>query len=104
MRIFSCAAALVAVAQYVSVVIQPQVWNSALPILPLRNCHFLCAGASGRFLEQDVELFERDMQLNYFGTLYVLKAVLPGMTKRRCGHVVMLTSVAATIGTSKFLS
>ena len=38
------------------------------------------------------------MQLNYFGTLHALKAVLPGMVQEGSGHVVILTSVCAVIG------
>ena len=38
------------------------------------------------------------MQINYFGTVYLLKAALPSMLKQQRGHVVMVTSVAAAIG------
>jgi NAD(P)-dependent dehydrogenase (short-subunit alcohol dehydrogenase family) len=36
---------------------------------------FTCAGISipGMFLETPLEIFESEMQLNYFGTLYILK-------------------------------
>lgn len=59
-----------------------------------------CAGAShpARFVEQDIAFFEQDMQLNYFGTLYTLKVVVPGMTQRKRGRVLFVTSVCATIG------
>lgn len=49
-------------------------------------------------MDQDEQVFEQDMQLNYFGTLYAIKAVLPGMVDRKQGRVVMLTSVCAAIG------
>lgn len=38
------------------------------------------------------------MNLNYFGTLYCIKAVLPGMKERRNGHIVITSSQAGMIG------
>ncbi len=55
--------------------------------------------AAGRFLEQDVQVFEETMNLNYFGTLRVLKAFLPGMVRRGEGEVVLVSSAAAVCGT-----
>lgn len=55
----------------------------------------ICAG---RFLEQDVKVFEDTMQLNYFGTLRIVKAFLPGMVKRKQGEVVLVSSAAAVCG------
>lgn len=49
-------------------------------------------------MEQDIAFFEQDMQLNYFGTLYTLKVVVPGMTQRKRGRVLFVASVCATIG------
>jgi short-subunit dehydrogenase len=37
--------------------------------------------------------FERTMQLNYFGAVRLLLAVLPGMKKRRSGHVINISSI-----------
>ena len=53
---------------------------------------------AGRFHEQAIQDFEKTMQINYFGTVYLLKAALPSMIKQQRGHVVMVTSVAAAIG------
>lgn len=47
---------------------------------------------------QPVELFEQMMATNYFGTLYVLKALLPAMRARRRGHVVLVSSGAGLMG------
>ena len=58
--------------------------------------------AAGRFVDQDVCIFEQDMQLNYFGTLYTLKAIVPGMMERRRGQVILVTSVSAAIGQISF--
>jgi 3-dehydrosphinganine reductase len=42
--------------------------------------------------------FEQAMAINYFGTLNVLRAVLPAMRARRSGHVVLMSSGAGLIG------
>ncbi len=57
------------------------------------------AGAYSAFLQTDVDVFERLMRLNYFGTVYVTKAVLPSMVERGRGHIVNISSVAGRIGT-----
>jgi short-subunit dehydrogenase len=57
------------------------------------------AGAYSSFLQTDVDVFERLMQLNYFGTVYATKAVLPSMVERRRGHIVNISSIAGRIGT-----
>ena len=52
----------------------------------------------GRFLDQDLELFEKSMQLDYFGSLYLAKAVLPGMVRRGAGRLLFVASPLAAIG------
>jgi 3-dehydrosphinganine reductase len=47
---------------------------------------------------QPIELFEQMMATNYFGTLYVLKALLPAMRARRRGHVALVSSGAGLMG------
>ncbi len=42
--------------------------------------------------------FEQAMAINYFGTLHVLRAVLPALRARRAGHVVLVSSGAGLIG------
>ena len=44
------------------------------------------------------------MQLNYFGTLRVLKAFLPGMVKKGHGQVVLVSSAAAVCGVAGYSS
>ncbi len=58
------------------------------------------AGVSlpGRFLEVPTAELERQMQVNYFGTVYAVRAVLPGMVARRRGHVLLTSSTAGLIG------
>jgi len=55
-------------------------------------------GAYGAFNEEDVETFERLMRINYLGTIYAMKAVLPGMLARGRGHIVNVASIAGRIG------
>lgn len=52
----------------------------------------------GYFLELPIEVFERTMAVNYFGSLYPIRAVLPGMAQRRRGHLVLVSSGAGLIG------
>jgi NAD(P)-dependent dehydrogenase (short-subunit alcohol dehydrogenase family) len=42
--------------------------------------------------EQDWETWEKQMKLNLFGTMYVTRAVIPGMRKRRYGAIVNIGS------------
>ena len=52
----------------------------------------------GYFEETPVEVFERTMAVNYFGTLYPLKAVVPAMRRRGRGAVVLISSGAGLCG------
>lgn len=52
----------------------------------------------GYFEEVPVAVFERTMAVNYFGTLYPLKAVVPAMRQRGRGAVVIVASGAAFFG------
>jgi len=52
----------------------------------------------GYFAEVPVEIFERTMAVNYFGALYALKAVVPGMRQRGRGAVVLIASGAGLVG------
>ncbi len=55
-------------------------------------------------MEQDLKIFEDTMQLNFFGTLRVLKAFLPGMVKKGLGQVVLVSSAAAVCGVAGYSS
>ena len=55
-------------------------------------------GAYGKVADTDVDVFERLMQVNYFGTVYATKAVLAPMIDRRRGHIVNVASVAGRFG------
>jgi NAD(P)-dependent dehydrogenase (short-subunit alcohol dehydrogenase family) len=46
--------------------------------------------------------FERTMQLNYFGCLRVTLGLLPGMVKKRRGHVVNISSIGVLTNAPRF--
>ncbi|MFC1922771.1 SDR family oxidoreductase [Chloroflexota bacterium] len=52
----------------------------------------------GYFQDISVEIFHWMMDVNYYGTVYVCKAVVPGMVARGSGHIVNISSGAAFIG------
>lgn len=52
----------------------------------------------GHFLELAGDQFERQMRINYFGTLYAIQAVAPSMIERRRGGIVAISSAAGLLG------
>jgi NAD(P)-dependent dehydrogenase (short-subunit alcohol dehydrogenase family) len=52
---------------------------------------------SGRFLEQSDELLAVQIEVNYWGVVHGLRAVLPGMVQRGRGHVVNVASMAGKV-------
>lgn len=50
-------------------------------------------------LEAELESVRNLMEINFFGTTALTKAVVPGMIKRGHGHVVVTSSVMGKIGT-----
>lgn len=46
--------------------------------------------------------FERTMQLNYFGCVRLIMALLPGMAKRRGGHIVNISSIGVLANAARF--
>jgi 3-dehydrosphinganine reductase len=59
-----------------------------------------CAGIAhpGYFASLDDEIFRRTMEVDYFGTLYAMRAVVPTMMERRSGSVVGISSAAGLVG------
>ena len=53
----------------------------------------LAAGAAP-FNESDLEDFERMIDTNVKGLLYITKLIVPGMIERRSGHIVNISSIA----------
>ncbi len=59
-----------------------------------------CAGVThpGTFSTLKPEIFDWLMDVNYFGTVNVLKNLVPGMKARRCGVIVNISSIAGFLG------
>jgi 3-dehydrosphinganine reductase len=59
-----------------------------------------CAGVAhpGTFTSLKPEIFEWLMDVNYFGTVNVLKTLVPGMKARRSGVIVNISSIAGFLG------
>ena len=58
----------------------------------------------GYFEELPLSVFERTMEIDYFGTLYAIRSVLPGMRQKGHGHIVMVSSGAGLIGVFGYTS
>lgn len=52
----------------------------------------------GSFVQLKTEIFHWMMDVNYFGTVNVLKNLVPDMQKRRSGTIVNISSIAGFIG------
>lgn len=59
-----------------------------------------CAGVArpGYVQELELDVFRQMMEVNYFGTLHTVKAVLPGMLGRGSGYLVNIASLAGLVG------
>lgn len=59
-----------------------------------------CAGITypNYFQKIPLDIFEKIMAINYFGTLYSIKAVLPFMEQAHQGQIVLISSGAGLIG------
>ncbi|HVL33119.1 MAG TPA: SDR family NAD(P)-dependent oxidoreductase [Actinomycetota bacterium] len=55
-------------------------------------------GAYGPVADTEPDVFEQLIRVNYFGTVYATKAVLPSMLDRGRGHIVNVSSIAGRIG------
>jgi len=52
----------------------------------------------GRFVDLPAAEFHRMMDVNYFGTVHMAKAVVPHLVARRGGHVLNVSSLAGVLG------
>lgn len=52
----------------------------------------------GYFQDLDIDTFHWQMDINYFGTLHILKHLIPHMIQRGCGTVVNISSQAGFLG------
>lgn len=58
----------------------------------------------GLFVDQSVEDFERQVDVNYLGVVRSIKYVLPGMLERKKGLLVLTASMAAVVGFAGYTS
>jgi len=65
-----------------------------------------CAGYShpGYSWEIPLEVYRRQMEVNYLGAVHVVAAVVPSMIERRRGHVSFVSSAAGLIGVYGYAS
>lgn len=52
----------------------------------------------GCFQDMEVSDFHWMMEVNYFGTVHVTRALVPAMIKRRSGHIINISSIAGFLG------
>lgn len=52
----------------------------------------------GNFEEMATADIERQFAANFYGVVYLMRAVLPVMRKRRSGHIINISSVAGVVG------
>jgi 3-dehydrosphinganine reductase len=53
----------------------------------------------GYFEELTLDNFHTTMDIDYFGTMYTIRAAIPMMLERRNGHIVNISSMAGYVGT-----
>jgi 3-dehydrosphinganine reductase len=77
-----------------------QAIDSAIGQLGTPHSLITCAGIAypNYFQKIPLEVFEQTMAINYFGTLYSIKAVLPFMERAQKGHIVIISSGAGLMG------
>jgi 3-dehydrosphinganine reductase len=57
----------------------------------------------GYFEKLDLDVFRVTMDINYFGTIYSIRAVLPGMSEQHSGHIVNISSGAGLVSAFGFI-
>lgn len=77
-----------------------QAIQTAIQQLGAPDVLITCAGIAhpGYFRELPLEIFEQTMAINYFGSLYCIKAALPAMEQQRRGQIVLVSSGAGLVG------
>ncbi|MGH0123778.1 UNVERIFIED_CONTAM: hypothetical protein FKN15_076243 [Acipenser sinensis] len=66
------------------------------PVDMLVNCAGITVAA--KFEEVEVDCFKRLMEVNYLGSVYPTRAVIPTMKERRMGRIVFVSSQAGQLG------
>lgn len=82
---------------------EPAVRNAIAQVCGAQGpCDILITSAGvthpGYFEQLDGSIFRRMMEVDYFGTLYCVQAVVPSMMQRRTGSLVSISSAAGLIG------
>ncbi|WP_028880456.1 SDR family oxidoreductase [Terasakiella pusilla] len=64
------------------------------------SCLYLSAGIvePGHFMDLTIEQFKRTMDVNYMGSVHVIKSALPYMVKQAEGSITLISSAAGLIG------
>lgn len=52
----------------------------------------------GLFHDQTTDIFRWIMEINYYGSLYVTKALINAMRSKKAGHIVFISSIAGLVG------
>ncbi|GAB0105437.1 hypothetical protein JMUB6875_44160 [Nocardia sp. JMUB6875] len=65
-----------------------------------------CAGLTlpGRFLDIDPDDFDTQITANYLGSVNAIRCVLPGMTERAAGRILLISSTSAFLGITGYSS
>jgi 3-dehydrosphinganine reductase len=82
---------------------QIQIQEAIVAAIAENGCPNLLITSAGMvypdyFQRLSLAIFEETMAVNYFGTLYCIKAVLPQMIANKKGHLVIISSGAGLIG------
>ncbi len=78
----------------------PQVAEAVIEEFGMIHILINNAGISHRdtVLHTQLDVFQKLMDVNYFGTVALTKAVLPTMKKQQFGHIVVMSSVLGKMG------
>ncbi len=81
-------------------------WTRSSPTTPPSTCSSTTPGARSAARSRSAldrfHDYERTMQLNYFGAIKMVMALLPHMQERRFGHIVNVSSIGAQTNPPRF--
>lgn len=103
-RLATAASAIGATATASADVADQAALHAAIDALVAREgpCDVLVTSAGsahpGYFEQLDDRVFRDQMEVDYFGTLHAIRAVVPSMIERRGGHLVAISSTAGLVG------
>jgi hypothetical protein len=61
-------------------------------------------GAIGDFGEQDIKIFKNVMNINFLGTVRIIKACLPLMLEKKEGHIINISSISGKVAIPQYSS